>query len=49
MVPELVTVVTPKSYVTMFNVPLAVVFKVEAVMAPLAVSVPEVLLSVKVE
>ena len=32
----------------MFNVPLAVVFRVAAVIAPLAVSVPLVLLSVRV-
>src|SRR6202142_2838543 len=47
IVPELVTLVTPKSYVTILNMPLAVVFKVVAVMSPLSVSVPLVLFKFK--
>ena len=47
IVPRLFIVVTPRSEVVISRVPPAVVFKVVAVMAPPAVSVPLVLLSVK--
>ena len=48
MVPLLVTLVITKAYVAIFIMPEAVVVRVVAVMAPLAVSVPEVLDRVRV-
>ena len=48
IVPELVMLVTARSYVAMFSMPDAVVVRVVAVIAPRAVSVPEVLDRVRV-